>query len=104
MEKPFNPPNMCVRCGGYNYKAPKTLNPKKCNCKSLNQTDIKRIELIDFMFFLNRKSNISILSEFGKLADEYISLKSKCKLNKDYEYCKVWEQNNCECVGCKHHL
>lgn len=32
---PHNPPNMCTQCGGYNYKAPKVLNPKKCNCKKL---------------------------------------------------------------------
>jgi hypothetical protein len=29
---PFNPPNMCTMCGGYNHKAPKAMNPKKCEC------------------------------------------------------------------------
>jgi len=24
----------------------------------------------------------------------------KCKLDRDFEYCKIWEQNNCECIGC----
>jgi len=58
---PHNPPNMCTKCGGYNYKAPKTLNAHKCNCKEKEWHDKKKkvifLRLVDKI--LKRKITIN---------------------------------------------